>query len=162
MNNSSHIQKFKYTFDDDECEVPNEESTNWVTVFSMNTSKLASDKGSVKDHESLMKDLNLVKPSYIKSRTVKDIGELVSKPTSNFQMILDKQPKKRNTAISKIFKNELARLDSPDILKSLMINRPNTEESAVQKRLWKKKIDWNKLYREEIGELSENSDSVSE
>jgi hypothetical protein len=101
----------------------------------MNSSKLACDKGSVKDQALLMKDLNLVKPSYNKSKTVKEIGELVSKPTSKFLMNFENQPKKRNTLFTKFGSDELARLDSPDILKSLMLSKPSVEESAFKVRL---------------------------
>lgn len=66
---------------EDNLEVPTEDSTNSITAFSINSSKLISDKGSVKQKDMItfQKEGSRVteksKPLYAKSLTMKQEAE---------------------------------------------------------------------------------------
>ena len=111
-------------YDNDDTEIPTEDSTNWVTSFLTNTSKLITDKGNVKTSarlplmKSLTSKIILIEPKF-RFKNVKSCAK------SNI-------PKKRNTTFAvKNFGNAISRLDSPEILKSIHRLKMSKEASSI-------------------------------
>jgi hypothetical protein len=126
-------------------------------VFKINSSKLAYDKGYVVNRESLRKDLESVKPSINKSKTV---GKVASRPISHFSNIKKwKNPMRQHTGIIKFKSKEI---DSPDILRALMKSHKKNNGSSIMIGNGWEDTELNRfLIGQEVGKLSENSRSVS-
>lgn len=111
--------------EEDEFDVPSENSTNCVSKFSTNTNKLVFDKGSVKacDIEIFKSEVYhnpkiSAKLPYLKSSTMKGMKEATRPNMARHKSHIVGDPdKKRFQMMGTLNNQELSRLDSPDILK---------------------------------------------
>ena len=154
-------------------DIPTEDSTNSITSFSVNTSKLISDKGSIKKediiifkHECAHLLHNNAKFPILKKLTMKQEWE-VAKRKRQFTAVKELRMKQHKISTDKQkLQPKLSQIDSSRILKSILDSKEDnkwekkySDENKIAKNT--PKVD--KLFNEEeLGLILENSNSVSE
>ena len=154
-------------------DIPTEDSTNSITSFSVNTSKLISDKGSIKQedmiifkHECANLLHNYTKFPIMKKLTMKQDWE-ESKLKRQFTIVKAQRMKQHRISTDKQkLQPKLSQIDSPCILKSILNSKEDNKwekKYSDEDKIAKNAPNVDKLFNEEeLGLISENSNSVSE
>ena len=158
---------------DELLDVPTEDSTNSVASFNVHANKLVLDKGSVK-----IEDVPIFKSQcaylshantkwlILKKFTMKQEGE-EEKLKRQFTAVKAQRVQHQRIWTNKEqIKPQLSQIDSPWILKSILNSKESNEKENKKfiESNWANKLlkPSNLFCEEELGLISENSNSVSE
>ena len=174
MNYSSKVNVCYHSklLSDEDSRVPEEGPMNAVNLFSTGENKLLTDKGKVKPsdlqlftHGKQFQSHGRGSPKfpYVKSRTLIKVSDKVVEEKLSMERVARVSPeKKMSVSYFRNPLNNLARLDSPDILKSIHQLQMSKESSILKLVECKKRFNVNSIINEdELRGVEESLNSVS-